>query len=147
MARGGLTMRDSATARARLQELYRPVPEDILPHVTPPPVPAEQPIEVDDEDMQPDTANLRTSCSIARFNYARFCAPLSGTTSRSTTALLTTTSRHSSPGTRQSDDSLVCSSRNTTMDATGFNDSRSATTTLATTSSANHAHRRHCQNR
>ena len=66
-AQGGLTMRDSATAGLRdqppapprtleqipLQELYRPVPEEVLPPVTPPPVPAEQPIEVDDEDTQP----------------------------------------------------------------------------------------------
>ena len=64
---GGITMRDSATAglgdqppapprtleQIPLQELYRPVPEEVLPPVTPPPVPAEQPIEVDDEDMQP----------------------------------------------------------------------------------------------
>ena len=67
VAQGGMTMRDSATAglgdqppapprtleQIPLQELYRPVPEEVLPPVTPPPVPAEQPIEVDDEDMQP----------------------------------------------------------------------------------------------
>ena len=67
VAQGGITMRDSATAglgdqppapprtleQIPLQELYRPVPEEVLPPVTPPPVPAEQPIEVDDEDMQP----------------------------------------------------------------------------------------------
>ena len=67
MAQGGIAMRDSATAglgdqppapprtleQIPLQELYRPVPEEVLPPVTPPPVPAEQPIEVDDEDMQP----------------------------------------------------------------------------------------------
>ena len=60
-------MRDSATTglgdqppapprtleQIPLQELYRPVPEEVLPPVTPPPVPADQPIEVDDEDMQP----------------------------------------------------------------------------------------------
>ena len=67
VAQGGITMRDSATAglgdqppapprtleQIPLQELYRPVPEEVLPPVTPPPIPAEQPIEVDDEDMQP----------------------------------------------------------------------------------------------
>ena len=67
VAQGGITMRDSATAglgdqppapprtleQIPLQELCRPVPEEVLPPVTPPPVPAEQPIEVDDEDMQP----------------------------------------------------------------------------------------------
>ena len=67
VAQGGITMRDSATAglgdqppapprtleQIPLQELYRPVPEEVLPPVTPPPVPAEQPIEVDDEDMPP----------------------------------------------------------------------------------------------
>ena len=67
VAQGGITMRDSATAglgdqppapprtleQIPLQELYRPVPEEVLPPVTPPPVPAEQLIEVDDEDMQP----------------------------------------------------------------------------------------------
>ena len=65
VAQGGITMRDSATAglgdqppapprtleQIPLQELYRPVPEEVRPPVTPPPVPAEQPIEVDDEDM------------------------------------------------------------------------------------------------
>ena len=35
------------------QELYRPVPEDVLPPVTPPPVPADQPIDADDDDTQP----------------------------------------------------------------------------------------------
>ena len=59
-------MRDSATAglgdqppapprtleQIPFQELYRPVPEEVLPSVTPPPVPADQPIEVDDEDVQ-----------------------------------------------------------------------------------------------
>ena len=63
VAQGGIAMRDSATAglgdqppapprtleQIPLQELYRPVPEDVLPPVTPPPVPADQPIEVDDE--------------------------------------------------------------------------------------------------
>ena len=67
VAQGGITMRDSATAglgdqppapprtleQIPLQELYRPVPEEVLPPVTPPPIPAEQLIEVDDEDMQP----------------------------------------------------------------------------------------------
>ena len=67
VAQGGITMRDSATAglgdqppapprtleQIPLQELYRPVPEEVLPPITPPPVPADQPIEVDDEDMQP----------------------------------------------------------------------------------------------
>ena len=67
VAQGGITMRDSATAglgdqppalprtleQIPLQELYRPVPEEVLPPVTPPPVPAEQLIEVDDDDMQP----------------------------------------------------------------------------------------------
>ena len=67
VAQGGMTMRDSATAglgdqppalprtleQIPLQELYRPVPEEVLPPVTLPPIPAEQPIEVDDEDMQP----------------------------------------------------------------------------------------------
>ena len=67
VAQGGITMRDSATAglgdqppapprtleQIPLQELYRPVPEEALPPVTPPPVPADQLIEVDDEDMQP----------------------------------------------------------------------------------------------
>ena len=87
VAQGGITMRDSATAglgdqppapprtleQIPLQELYRPVPEEVLPPVTPPPVPAEQPIEVDDEDMQPPdqpqqsvqpplTPPRRTSC-------------------------------------------------------------------------------------
>ena len=66
VAQGGLTMRDSATAglgdqplapprtleQIPLQELYRLVPEDVLPPV-PPQVPSQQPIEVDDEDMQP----------------------------------------------------------------------------------------------
>ena len=63
-------MRDSATAglgdqppapprtlgQIPLQDLYRLVPEEVLPPVTPPPVPADQPIEVeslDDDDMQP----------------------------------------------------------------------------------------------
>ena len=67
VAQGGITMRDSATAglgdqppalprtleQIPLQELYRPVPEEVLPPVTPPQIPAEQQIEVDDEDMQP----------------------------------------------------------------------------------------------
>ena len=67
VAQGGITMRDSATAglgdqppapprtleQIPLQELYRPVPEEVLPPVTPPPVPADQPIEVDDEDLHP----------------------------------------------------------------------------------------------
>ena len=67
VAQGGITMRDSATTglgdqqpapprtleQIPLQELYRPVPEEVLPPVTPPPVPADQPIEVDDEDTQP----------------------------------------------------------------------------------------------
>ena len=35
-----------------LRELYRPVPEDVLPPVTPPQEPAEVPIDIDDEDMQ-----------------------------------------------------------------------------------------------
>ena len=64
VAQGGITMRDSATAglgdqppapprtleQIPLQELYRPVPEEVLPPVTPPPVLAEQPVEVDDEE-------------------------------------------------------------------------------------------------
>ena len=160
VAQGGITMRDSATAglgdqppapprtleQIPLQELYRPVPEEGLPPVTPPPVPADQPIEVDDEDMQPPpqpqqsmqpplTPPWRTSCPVARFTYARFNNWLSGTATRSTTAL-TTTSRCTSPGTRQSADSLVCCSRNSTMDATSFSESRSATSALATASSA-----------
>ena len=62
VAHGGIAMRDSATAgpapprtlqQIPLQELYRPVPEEVLPPVTPPPVPADQPIEVDDDDTQP----------------------------------------------------------------------------------------------
>ena len=62
VAQGGIIMRDSATAglgdqppapprtleQIPLQELYRPVPEEVLPPVTPPPVPADQPIEVQD---------------------------------------------------------------------------------------------------
>ena len=44
---------------------------------------------------------------------------------------------HHSPGTRQSADSLVCCSRNSTMDATSCRESRSATSALATASSAN----------
>ena len=161
VAQGGITMRDSATAglgdqppalprtleQIPLQELYRPVPEEVLPPVTPPPIPAEQPIEVDDEDMQPpdqpqqsmqpplDTTTWWTSCPIARFSYAGFNTWLSGTATRSTTSL-TTTSRCTSPGTRQSDDSLVCCSRNTSMDATSCRESQSATSALATASSA-----------
>ena len=66
VAQGGMNMRDPTTGlgdqppapprtleQIPLQELYRPVPEEVLSPVTPPPVPAEQPIEVDDEDMQP----------------------------------------------------------------------------------------------
>ena len=149
VAQGGMTMRDSATAglgdqppapprtleQIPLQELYRPVPEEVLPPVTPPPVPADQPIEVDDEDMQPHTTSWRTSRSVARFTYAGFDTWLFWTATRSSTAL-TTASRCTSPGTRQSVDSLVCCSRNTSMDATGRCESQSATSALATARSA-----------
>ena len=40
-------------SRYRYKNSYRLVPEDVLSPVTPPPVPVEQSIEVDDEDMQP----------------------------------------------------------------------------------------------
>ena len=83
VAQGGLTMRDSATAglgdqppapprtleQIPLQELYRPALEEVLPPVTPPPVPAEQPIEVDGSTTTKhapsnDTADWRTSCPL-----------------------------------------------------------------------------------
>ena len=102
-----------------LQELYRQVPEDVLPPVTPPQVPAQQPIEVDDEDMQPPDQPQQSTQPpltppigglnvplIARLTNARLITWLSGTTSGSTTAL-TTTCRHSSPGTWQPDDSMA----------------------------------------
>ena len=84
-----------------------------------------------------NTTSWRTSCPFARFTYAGFDPWLSGTTARSSTAL-TTTSRCTSPGTRQSVDSLVCCSRNTSMDAAGCSESRSATSALTTASSAYH---------
>ena len=63
-----------------LQELHRPVPEDVLPPVIPPQKLAELPIDIDNEDMQPPdhrmctaySADWRTGSSLARFSYARF---------------------------------------------------------------------------
>ena len=85
-----------------------------------------------------DPTDWRTSCPIARLTNARFATWLSGTTSRSTTALVTT-SRHSSPGLRQSTASLVRCAGYTTLAYASSHDTRTTATTLATASSASAA--------
>ena len=128
VAQGGMTMRYSATAglgdqppapprtleQIPLQELYRPVPEEVLPPVTPPPLPAEQPIEVDDEDMQPPDQPQQSMQPPLTPPHGGLHVPL--------------------PDSPMQDSVRT---RNTSMDATSCRESRSATSALATASRAN----------
>ena len=163
VAQGGMTMRDSATAglgdqppapprtleQIPLQELYRPVPEEVLPPVTPPPLPAGQPIEVDDEDMQPPDQPQQSMQPPLTPPHGGLHVPLPDSPMQD--------SIPGSPGPPQDPPPpsppaagvpiqapgspmihWVCCSRNTTMDATSYSESRSATSALATASSADH---------
>ena len=134
VAQGGITMRDSATAglgdqppapprtleQIPLQELYGPVPEEVLPPVTPPPVPADQPIEVDDEDMQPPHQPQQSVQPPLTPPHGGLHVPLPDSPMQDSISgspgpphdppppSPPPAGRNTSPGTRQSADSLVC---------------------------------------
>ena len=122
-----------------LQELYRPVSEDVLTPVTPPQVPAQQPIEVDDEDMQPTDQpqqSMQPPLIPLPDSPMQDSLPGSpGTTSRSTAAL---TPPAGIPVQAPGSPMMVCSSGHSALFNTSSHNSGPATATISTASSVHH---------